>query len=804
MQLRVASKIGLGVAALGTIAALVWLAAPEPRPSAGAIAPSVSAAPDVEGPAPELPVFTGTETEGRAAAPVAADPGAPAAKDLVIALVDADEAPLAEIELLLVDAAGDAQRATTEAEGRARFEPRAGSGAVYFKVPAFMPQRRELELAAGERRIALDRGAEVSGWVTVEGALPPRALDMWLRSDRPAFEGLEISDEVADFLGLEGRLAVLRSSTDARGTFAFLGLENGWSGAVFVAEAGYVLRGLLDRERRTVLERPQRSVAIDLARLPHLRGRVLDHEGRAPEGRTVVTVQIDTIESGLSANALCEPDGRFEFALENDEVLRVHVDARSPSGGAIAQFTGEEIGDDLDLGDIVLSSHQELVFRAVDPDGLPISGALGRVEGLNEIATTGADGTGRLLQADAGRARLRVVAPARCGVLIEVDVPSPDPVLVTLLPTNRLSIVLESTTGAPVHELQVALASGTTPLFPGTGDWFPEALSYGLHASSLKSRTLDGEGHGSASFQPDAEGRIVLQELAVGTPLVATVFDVLRTEILTQPIAPLSREEQREVVLRVSAIDRSLVGTVRDERGRALAGGGVRLKNDGRSLLRRTDANGGFAFEGLAAERVDLEAEKSGYVKAVQRDIVLGKGRTEVHFELEHGRSASVAVIDERGRPVDCATLWAALADDTAVWSARRIAAGEFELRDVPNRELRLELRLGGRRYAGQLAPDESSASLQVPVHGMIEASWTPPEDQEWGVRALSKADGSVKVFGWFGDEEANVVRFLVLPGAYDVVLVRPSDGDPFFEPLSEPRTVVVEAGATATVALDP
>ena len=468
--------------------------------------------------------------------------------------------------------------------------------------------------------------------------MPERALELVLGCDRALFEGAELGAEVADFLGLAARrVPILRSSTDARGAFAFRGLEGDWSGGVSVPD-GYALRQGVRQdfgERRVALARPQSGVAIDVERLPHLTGRLLADDFSAPEGRAAVVGFVEWSDgTTLYTGAVCDAQGYFEIALREDGFRSVSLDAHSAAGTAIVQRTRERIGDDLDLGDIVLGVYEELAFRALGPDGGPIAGALGRVEGGEELATTDASGSARLRQVRAGRARLCVAARGYSESALAVDVPSSGPVLVTLARTNSLAIRLESPAELSAHELRVVLASGQVPLFPGHDAWFPTGLSARLHVGRSVAVTNDESG-GSTTFIPAADGRIVLQELAVGAPLTLAVTDMLETEILTQAIAPLLPEEQREVVLRVADPGRSLAVSVRDPEGRALPGPMVRLSSvAGEAIWRPVDRSGNVVFEALAAERVHLRAEL-GTASVERRDLALSEGRTEVELVLE-------------------------------------------------------------------------------------------------------------------------------------------------------------------------
>jgi hypothetical protein len=317
-----------------------------------------------------------------------------------------------QVELLVLDELGATQQATTDETRACALEPvparvrcsssrsrRRRNVACSSSAPA-----SSTSSSSRRYRLGLDHRRRRRTAGTAHDAPDERPTD----SGRP-----ELPQAVREFLvpafGASPRCNARRT---ARGGFRFDGLEA--SGAVRSSRrADTRCAGSYARTSASVASawsgrsRALRSIwsVCRPARACRLR------RGVVPDGIRRLTYMLEWSNgSSMYDTAAIDARGRFEIPLKETRFqLRCGSQAQAQAGRASVDLTRDEVGDDLDIGDVVLAPDRgPSCSGSSTPSCAPIAGAVGRLVGSNETAKTDANGEARTAT---GRRRPR--APVR-------------------------------------------------------------------------------------------------------------------------------------------------------------------------------------------------------------------------------------------------------------------------------------------------------------------------------------------------------------------------------------------------------
>lgn len=800
-SLRVALAVVPAILAVGAL----WLATRgRGGDAASAVDPLMAPPPEVD--AGSVPPAADEGLRAEASAPAGSNGEADVAtrSGLVLGLRDQLGAPIAAATVVLLDAASGFQVGESDSAGRVRFEPRDGRGRVLVAARAHGPRQAEVELAAGDREVVLGLGASVSGWVSVDGAPPREPFELRLEHDRAPFASLELPKPVREALRLDQELV---ATTSEDGGFAFRGLAPDWRGKLW-APRGYKIAGDLSHgfgRRDVVLDAPSESVRLDLQRLPHLVARFVEPDGRGA-ARIAVLCAVSYPQSHTSRSLETDGDGRIEVPLFEAAFDEVELSVAMDALGFRRKFLRADVPDDLDLGDLSLEPRLTVRFRAVDTVGQAIAKARGRIVGDERWSETDASGEAVTGSPSAGDARLRVVARGFWAAEVPVVVPGAATVVVALERSNRLEVRAVGADGKPARGVQIRISSSGPPLFPDSGRWMPDEVLAGSPSGS-GSDVHDGPVRTSSGYLqmvPDAQGRVALQGIVPGQPLVVAVLDALENELRSVQVEPLGRDEAREVEIALGETLRTLAGRIVDAEGVPLDRTMVRVLERGHEIVMRlSDTEGRFEARGLSAPVVSVQLHRAGFAKRTLVDVRLPEERTELDITLERGRALEVEVADPRGARVAGGELRIFDDQGTALGYFSPAETGRFLAADLPIARVVLALDLAGRRYEIDNVSHEPVARFVVPVHGELVAKLSDPQvafPSFLTVHAVP-IDASLKPRELSANREAPVASFgPTLPGEYDLKLVSSRSGS---EPVTlATKRVRVEADATAAVEL--
>jgi hypothetical protein len=380
-------------------------------------------------------------------------------------------------------------------------------------------------------------------------------------------------------------------------------------------------------------------------------------------------------------------------------------------------------------------------------DGKPAAGAEILAASRDHAARAAADAAGRFtLRVPAGAYRLAAALGARAaaagplvvGAGAAAEAPLP------LAPAASVEgTVVEAATGRPVAgaELVVALHETGEPVARATSD----------AAGRFRIDGLSPGGHDLAAFAP---GR---------SPARA-------------PALTLAAGERFPLRLALDAAG-AVAGVVTDGAGRALAGGRVLLVTAGDALLpparhdARTDFEGRFRIEGVAAGRAELSVRQDHVDAGVARTVrVPAGGAAELALVLpEAGLVAGRVTLDGKRPPPGTAV----------VALPARGAAGAAELgRTLADAAGHYRLALPAGDYRLHAAPAEQGAAdaRAAPAQARVEAGRTAP--LQLALAPPSEAALAVVVLEPGGAPSPGAVGTLSRPGDATVALATAAGED--------------------------
>jgi len=625
--------------------------------------------------------------------------------------------------------------------------------------------------------------ATIAGVVRVNGRLPEEPITLVLTGSK------ESPSEQ-------------RTAVDADGRFTFAGLAAGFRGQIQIPRR-YRVTVPEGSTRFIAVEAPRDGFVIELVRKPGLTGRFVSQEGSEPVEPKRVGASITWGDgSQMFSGADLEPGGRFFVAVSEDkEIARVSVKARADHGlqGAF-EFAREDIPEDLDLGELVLTPGMHARLVVLDPERRAIAGA--RVIAPGSQQTTDSDGRATLegLPADA---LLHVLARGFDPVTLPAPV-SEVPVEIVLDRANRLTLTVLDSAGEPEPGVRVRVMSAEHAFLQS--DSGPDPLL-------VPQVARDGVRGGVSSrygpfvlFVTDERGMVEMQSLRPLLPLSLRVEDELGSVVHEEPIAPMRAQEERELTIRLTGEPSELAGRVEDQHAQPLAGAQLMLSGEDHGIGRTTGPDGRFSFVGIRATQVDLRVELRGYVTARFPDLSVA-GATSLRIVLDPGHDVRVSVVDPRGERIAAGSLFARLPDGRE-WRAENVEDGFRWLRDLPERELEVRLQLAGSQYLQPLGAYAEELEIRVPLLGRLEVTFKPrPElpEERLGLRLRSLDDENVEQFLILLPGRTDPTLFdAVLPGAYKLCFAtwRKEGTTSILVPLSTPVQLKVEPGETQRVNL--
>ena len=484
-------KYGVAALLLAAVAAIAWLLWPRgdrpEAPRAGAGQTGESGASGVEAAATRIGTAIAArpfqEPESRAETAAANRPA------LEIEVLRDDGSPAAGARVFVYRGATVFGSLPCDASGTARLPAPSGEGDVLVDLDGWPLHHETLSLDPGRRRVRLLAGAAIAGSVEVDGKRPVEPIELSLRwVERGEWMG-QLPPKIHGHLSNDGRRQILRARTAADGTFRFLGLSEGWSGALSSGgwAGDYVMEGVPGRTQDNEdsflpVTAPSEGVLLKLHRWPVVSGRIVAARTRAPVPKAVLQCGIYS-DSGdsIGRNFQADEAGRFRFSLSVWRPVKLTIDVQDAAGLGGTHF--ERSGDfarDVDLGDLELGGSGQVAFVVTDAASRPVAHAVGATwppakwPKRNVVsAPTDAEGKSAIGIDEGGG--FRVVAVGFEAAEVAVPAIPAEPVSVTLRKGTRLDIRLTSPSGRPPPGLTVKVKIAR-PWFDADTRWPEDAL----------------------------------------------------------------------------------------------------------------------------------------------------------------------------------------------------------------------------------------------------------------------------------------------------------------------------------------
>jgi len=553
--------------------------------------PAVLPPPVAARPIEARPEPAGADAAGVAAGTVATPPSGPLELEIVHASGAAAAGAciaIARDELVL-------SSGLTDRDGRVRVAALDAPATLYVGGPLPATHVQPLEPGPGPRRIALPDGAEVSGWVTVQGQrLGDRVVGLridTLRTRRDADQDLPQSVMKA-LSGPIGAWGVHRNwlmqSVTGDGAFRFSGLTDGETAWCLIPQ-GFTLA---DGTERLELTAPRADVLIDLLQLPTIRGRAVwlatgepvahcraryayglaapRPPSQASAKRSAATSQparptmIHTFIDADSEGRFAIPVGTSGLSYASFDLWLIDPDgqgsaSRSLDDAAIA----EAVAHGKDLGDIALRPARTVTFRVRDALGAPIEKAFATaersdVERETRSPPTDAEGRSELRGLPAEPVALTFWSTHCDSLVVMAQGPADEHLEVTLERCASLEITVRPTSGTLPSDLIFSLAADQQA-FTGVDDEFgPEFTRFAMEPTagmSIESRsdssTTPPTVSGKITYEIPSTGTISISCLRPAVPLRVSVLDADGRAVWGEEIITLARGESRALDITV-------------------------------------------------------------------------------------------------------------------------------------------------------------------------------------------------------------------------------------------------------------
>lgn len=776
---------------------------------AGAIAWWWHGSPDAGPPTPQVPIDTTAQAvsvpNGDPADESPQEPAArtPAVATFVVRALDADDRPVAGAEVHRWRRDGTLEVARTDADGRGEFVPSPEAGGLLVRAAGHYPALQALPSLLGEVAVRLGSGRRVAGRLLEDGAPAAEGVPLRLTSISRPVTPPDAPEAIRELVSPE---AIIATTTDALGRFAFAGVPEDWVGAVDLPRTHWLLPTngpLAQDDIRLWLPAPDEALTIETTKLLVVRGRVEWSDGSGPVTGALVMLSGIEFADGTKAPTLGErtdAHGRFALGLtpsqpmrrlawrdprQRSEPTRIQV---SVSSGTTTNVTLEAGGGPLDLRNefsIRMDRPHGHSFRAVDEEGRPVAGARALHGDGTLSEPTKDDGVGSssspfgLLVAAPGKQ----VANERFARIGQAPGPRRD---IVLAPGNEILVRLRQPNGrpAPAHAVSIR------------GD----ALQ--LDRDGINLRRWLGESPRAFlkhAFLVDRNGEARLLSLPPVVPARLAVQDHFGREIAAMDLTTPALGERRVVELAIAAESRAIGGRVVDADGAPVALAEVTLLAGGEGPSTRTDGRGAFRFDPMIVSApLALAVERRGYA-GTERPVPLDESAEQLVIQLPRGNRTTLRVVDETGSPVDDAGI-AVAAENQRGFTWFRAAPGEFTWFDLPAGEVTFVCHIAGTRQELRHDTSKPVAELRVPrtalVHCERPASVPPRDGVRRRIAIAVRLDAPAESMDLEFDDETGGAPQRLLPGRYRFELAE------MWWDAEQQRTERARLGPTTTVEL--
>lgn len=644
---------------------------------------------------------------------------APGEMGEVAVVVERDDAPASDVLVVAYDHTDAVASGRTGADGRIRLSipaARLAAGLSLVLVPRDGAPGTALVESGRETHVTLAGRARVEGVVRVDSMPPGEPVALTLRWSAPTFQADVAPQAVWDALAKDGIAPTsVTASCDAAGRFAFLApqdealeleIDGHFQWTDYTAQTGR-------------LRAPRTGLVLDAVRLPSVKGRVVDADGRTPLPGAQLLLSIDEDGEG-NGSMFCQrragADGGFDIPFPGPHSRLLSFSIAGPDGrGERVVELPQTVPHRWDTGDLPIGKTRRVEFVVSGPDGAPVEGAVASASGAPSVASD-AEGRGSVLLTLAP-CSIRVAAPGFEVAVADVPVETTEPLRVSLVRGAQLVVTAKSLTG----EMTIRLESETA-MFTGEDG----AFDYALEAAQCPfpyECTYGKGGRMVAVFRGRAGESLAIDGVRDHVRIRVSLVDAVGV-VVASTEAELDTRQRREVVLKPAREPRTVLGRVVLADGRSASGANVRVAaagpdTDGVPANYVADENGRFAVEGVCAAEVRALVEHPGSAPTVS-SLVPAEGQPEAVVTLTRGRSVRVFVADAAGRAVEDANV-DALCPEFGDWGCGGVTVeaeaqghGVYELAGLPAGTCVVRAAGGGGRGTAQAGAADAEVRVVV------------------------------------------------------------------------------------------
>lgn len=513
---------------------------------------------------------------------------------------------------------------------------------VFFDGSA--PARLPVSLAAESTTVTLPRGELVAGRVEIDGAPARRPVRIQLRA-LDGFRALETApSELYDWwiARQSSSVSSLSTTSDEFGRFQFTGLESGQR-VVVSANDRFVSAPDAGTMPLLQVEAPREDLVLSFVTKRFVSGRAVDANAQ-PSKHALVTLNVMTRTDHGRSQLEADEDGRFAipFPLEGDTIA---VEVRARDGSTASRRLEAPFPVEIALGELVLTAPRTIRFRAVAPDGTPISGAEAFLaeDPQNRSARSATDGAGELSIPTAIEATVFYVhAKGHDLGIAAIPADRASLVEVVLAHATRLWVRLDPADGWPPG--MVLRASASLPIAPRE---LPGLAALGATTSGNGDHHLEYRNGRLAvmiDFGPSAI--LELERLAPGVEWTIEVRYPRRFKLVEQHVT-LAPGEESWLVL-TPPRPRTLSGRILDETGRPIRGAQLTVEWEGVRVggVGASDGDGRYTVRGIFASSVNVLVRRDGFVSANRKDVSVPETGATLDLTLTTGTDPIVPAED--------------------------------------------------------------------------------------------------------------------------------------------------------------
>ncbi len=683
-----------------------------------------------------------------------------------------------EVDALLLVCRGETLLLSVMADSNGRVELESDNQEVTLVVKA--PGRplfvHPYQLVPGPIEVRLPRGAMLTGRILDHDGTEPSRLSLWVGSDTRMFDSGSLPEAAREDLADLIRYNTIRAFTSPGGFFQFAGLRESWSGSLQLG-SGIVVQStsggrLLASGHAIRFDAPQTDLVIQLAKRKVITGRLVESPSNDPLGRIPMTARYQAIHGDAPqiTNFVVDKQGYFFLEIDPESLTRfeLFLGSHPHDDQLVLELSGPEIPPAGQLGNIAIRSLRTIRFILQDRKAQGIAGGFARAGGARSMVT-GPDGEGFLYWLSTTTTRMRFVAKGYVPQDRELNEATPDPLIVTMEPGNRLELKLITPGGVQTSQFRAQLRSNSI-LIDGPAKDLNELLDYVGEDSRPYYQAQSPPLGTHIAARPDSDGVIVFQSLRSGVELNLEILGTSGDSVFHgETLKPLGRQEVRRHEIDLRQVGSIFRGRITNSDGEPLVRASVQLENQ---ILAWTDGSGDFSCLVNESVAKTLVLGHPSYATLFIKDYLVPTDGAAVEFRLEPTRELIIEVMDESGTAINEAQVF--LLREGFISTTHPRGEGRFEAKGSSSDGASVQVMVAGNVYVQKLNPGEAATRVIVPIHGSLVVNFSVPAQQGTGdysvvLKALAKEQASALTRAVDAAGRWRCKFPLVLPGQYDV-----------------------------------